>query len=114
MGQTITGTQNMGIQACTKHIIGYEQETARLATYTEFGATSIVVAPYSSNIGDRTMHELYLWPFYNAIRAGVSSVMFCYNRINGSQARQNSKALIGLLKEELGFQGYVMSNWVGV
>jgi beta-glucosidase len=37
--------------------------------------------------------------------------MCSYNRINGSYACQNSKVLNGLLKGELGFQGYVMSDW---
>lgn len=38
-------------------------------------------------------------------------VQCSYNRLNGSYACQNSKAINGLLKEELGFQGYVMSDW---
>lgn len=76
MEQTIIGMQDSGVQACAKHIIGYEQESARVASYTETGGTTVVVAPYSSNINDRTMHELYLWPFYNAVRAGVASVMW--------------------------------------
>lgn len=59
------------------------------------------------------MHELYMWPFANAVRAGVASIMCSYNRINGTYACENSKALNGYLKEELGFQGYVMSDWGG-
>lgn len=55
-----------------------------------------------------------MWPFANAIRAGASSVMCSYNRVNGSYACQNSKLLNGLLKEELGFQGYVMTDWEGL
>lgn len=39
--------------------------------------------------------------------------MCSYNRINSSYACQNSKTLNGLLKGELGFQGYVMSDWLG-
>lgn len=54
-----------------------------------------------------------MWPFANAVHAGVSAVMCSYNRINGSYACQNSKTLNGLLKDELGFQGYVMSDWGG-
>jgi len=51
-----------------------------------------------------------MWPFANSVRAGVASIMCSYNRLNGSYACQNSKALNGLLKDELGFQGYVMSD----
>ena len=57
------------------------------------------------------MHELYLWPFADAVRAGVGSVMCSYNQVNNSYASQNSKMLNGLLKAELGFQGFVMSDW---
>jgi hypothetical protein len=38
----------------------------------------------SSNLDDKTMHETYLWPFANAVRAGTSAVMCSYQRINGS------------------------------
>lgn len=65
----------------------------------------------SSNVDDRTIHELYLWPFADAVKAGVASVMCSYNQVNGSQACENSKILSGLLKSELDFQGYVMSDW---
>lgn len=38
----------------------------------------------SSRVDDRSMHELYLWPFADSVKAGVSSVMCSYNKINGS------------------------------
>jgi beta-glucosidase len=65
----------------------------------------------SSNIDDKTMHELYLWPFADAIRAGVGSIMCSYQQVNNSYACQNSAVLNHLLKNELGFQGFVMSDW---
>ncbi|RAL66098.1 hypothetical protein DID88_005756 [Monilinia fructigena] len=65
------------------------------------------------NVEDRTLHELYMWPFYNAIRSGVANVVCSYNRVNQSYACQNSKLLNGLLKTELGFQGFVVSDWMG-
>lgn len=55
-----------------------------------------------------------MWPFANAVRANAASFMCCYQRVNGSYGCQNSKILNGLLKEELGFQGYVMSDWYAV
>lgn len=60
------------------------------------------------------MHELYLYPFSDAVRAGVVSVMCSYNQINNSYACQNSAVINGLLKDELGFQGYVVSDWGAV
>lgn len=60
------------------------------------------------------MHETYMWPFANAVRAGTASIMCSYQRLNGSYGCQNSKTLNGLLKTELGFQGYVVSDWYAV
>jgi beta-glucosidase len=57
------------------------------------------------------MHELYLWPFQEAVYAGSGNIMCSYNRINNSYASQNSKALNGILKTEIGFQGFVVSDW---
>lgn len=70
-----------------------------------------MVEAISSNIDDKTLHEAYMWPFYDAIKAGTGSIMCSYNRLNNSYACQNSKAQNGLLKGELGFQGWVVSDW---
>jgi beta-glucosidase len=45
---------------------------------------SLVKPGLSSNLDDRTMHELYLWPFAEGVRSGVGSVMIGYNAVNGS------------------------------
>lgn len=50
-------------------------------------------------------------PFQDAVHAGTANIMCSYNRLNNSGACQNSKALNGLLKTELGFQGFVVSDW---
>lgn len=102
--ESIKGTQAAGVMACTKHYILNEQEHFRQ------GGTNLSDA-ISSNIDDVTMHELYLWPFADAIRAGTASVMCSYNQVNNSYACQNSQTLNKLLKSELGFQGFVMSDW---
>lgn len=70
-----------------------------------------ITDPISSNIDDTTLHELYLWPFADAVRAGLVSVMCSYNRINNSDSCQNSYLQNYILKEELGFQGFIMSDW---
>lgn len=105
---TVEAIQSVGVQGCIKHYIGNEQETHRSNTRTPNGTN---VAAMVSNIDDRTMHELYLWPFADTIKSGVASVMCSYNRINQTYACENSKSLNGLLKDELAFQGYVVSDW---
>ncbi|KAF2427523.1 beta-glucosidase [Tothia fuscella] len=106
-GETVIGLQKSVI-ASVKHFIANEQEKDRNPALPVIASWSNSV---SSNIDDRSMHELYLWPFQDAVKAGAGSVMCSYNRVNNSYACQNSKTLNGLLKTELGFQGFVVSDW---
>jgi beta-glucosidase len=87
--------QDAGVQACAKHFIGNEQERNR--------------ETMSSNIDDRTLHELYLWPFADSVKAGVASFMCSYNKVNGTWACENDKLINGILKGELNHQGYMAS-----
>ncbi|KAH9898580.1 beta-glucosidase [Cubamyces lactineus] len=95
--ETITGIQSAGVQACAKHYINNEQEHFRDSS--------------SSNVDDRTEHELYSYPFMRSVQANVASVMCSYNQINGTFSCENDKTLNGILKGEFGFQGYVTSDW---
>ncbi|CAI7676819.1 unnamed protein product [Penicillium discolor] len=97
MEETIQGMQDSGVQACAKHWLGNEQEHNR--------------ETMSSNIGDRATHELYVWPFMNAVRANVASVMCSYNKLNETWACESDALLNDLMKNELGFPGYIMSDW---
>ncbi|KAK3295434.1 glycosyl hydrolase family 3 N terminal domain-containing protein [Chaetomium fimeti] len=110
MSETVKGTQDAGVIACAKHFIGNEQENFRQVGEAQ-GYGHNITETLSSNIDDRTMHELYLWPFADAVRAGVGSVMCSYQQVNNSYGCQNSKLMNDLLKNELGFQGFVMSDW---
>ncbi len=65
----------------------------------------------SSNVDDRTQHEIYVAPFLRSVMAGVTSVMCSYNLVNGTYACENNNTINGILKDELGFQGFVMSDW---
>lgn len=104
--QTIRGIQDSGVMATAKHYVANEQEHFRQSW--EWGTPNAI----SSNVDDRTMHEVYAWPFAESVRAGVASVMCSYNQLNNSYACQNSKLLNGILKDELGFQGFVQSDWL--
>lgn len=104
--ETIKGIQSQGVIATAKHFVGNEQEHFRQAW--EWGRPNAI----SSNMDDRTLHEMYGWPFAESIRAGVGSVMCSYNQVNNSYACQNSKLMNGILKDEMGFQGFVQSDWL--
>jgi beta-glucosidase len=104
--QTIKGIQDEEVMATAKHYVANEQEHFRQAW--EWGIPNAI----SSNIDDRALHEIYVWPFADSVKAGVASVMCSYNQVNSSYACQNSKLLNGILKDELGFQGFVQSDWL--
>ncbi|KAH7248226.1 glycosyl hydrolase family 3 N terminal domain-containing protein [Fusarium solani] len=108
MDATIRGVQSEGVQTCSKHYVGNDQETQRTNTFLPDGTE---IEATSSNIDDRTLHELYVWPFADAVKAGTTSVMCSYNRVNQTYACENERLLNGILKTELGFQGYIMSDW---
>eukprot|EP00026_Physarum_polycephalum_P003732 Phypoly_transcript_03746.p1 GENE.Phypoly_transcript_03746~~Phypoly_transcript_03746.p1 ORF type:complete len:751 (+),score=112.06 Phypoly_transcript_03746:59-2311(+) len=95
--QSVWGIQSQGVIATAKHYIGNEQEHYRT---TE-----------TSDIDDRTIHEIYAYPFLQSVLAGVGSVMCSYNQVNGTYACQNNRTLNQILKGEFGFLGFVQSDW---
>ncbi|KAK3677858.1 hypothetical protein LTR78_001953 [Recurvomyces mirabilis] len=103
MRAVTTGLQQQGVIAQAKHCLLNEQEYRR---NPESMGESM-----SSNVDDRTIHELYAFPFMDALHAGVASLMCSYQRTNNSYGCQNSKLLNGILKTELGVQGFVTSDW---
>ncbi|KAM0715730.1 hypothetical protein Q7P37_009230 [Cladosporium fusiforme] len=99
MGKAVEGMNSAGVVTVGRHLLMNEQETNRSSS-----------THYSSNANDKTIHELYLWPFADAVRAGMGAVMCAMNRVNGTLSCENSKLINGLLKEELGFPGLVMPD----
>jgi beta-glucosidase len=93
----VLGIQSQGLVATAKHYVGNEQETNRMTI--------------SSIVDDRTLREIYVPPFAASVQAGAGAVMCSYNQVNGTFACENSATLTHLLKEELGFKGFVMSDW---
>ncbi len=94
----IQGIQSQpGMMANAKHFVLNEQETDRKNN--------------SSEVDERTLREIYLPPFVSAIEAGVGSFMCSYNRVAAVHACENKRLLTDLLKDELGFDGFVMSDW---
>ncbi|CAO3580615.1 unnamed protein product [Absidia cylindrospora] len=94
--ETITGVQSQGVISTAKHYILNDQEKNR--------------HEQSSNIDDRTLHEIYLWPFARSVEAGVGSVMCSYNKVNGTSACENDM-MNRILKDELDFKGFIQTDW---
>ena len=103
----VQGLQDQGVVATAKHYICNEQETNRLYGIED----GSIPKGYSANLDDKTMHEIYLWPFASSVAAGAGSVMCSFNQINGTPACQNDKAQNRLLKGELEYLGNIMSDW---
>ncbi|CAA7270033.1 unnamed protein product [Cyclocybe aegerita] len=95
--ETILGLQEGGIIACAKHLVANEQEHKRTTS--------------TSDIDDRTMHEIYAHPFLRSVMAGVGSMMCSYNQVNGTYACDNDKVMNDIVKREYGFQGFIMTDW---
>ena len=99
LGPEVKGVQGEGMIATLKHWIENDFENNR-------GSASV-------KIDDQTLHETELQAFEQGIKAGAGSVMCSYNRINDVYGCGNSRTLQEVLKNELGFKGYVMSDWGG-
>jgi beta-glucosidase len=95
----IKGIQSQGPIANANMYLTMQQETDR------FHIDSIV--------DERTLREIYLPPFRAAVSSGVGSVMCAYIKTNGVYSCENPHVLNGLLKTQLGFPGWVMSDWGG-
>lgn len=95
----VTGQTNAGVVAGVRHFLLYEQETNRMGQ----GQTEA----YSSNADDKTLHEVYMWPWSDAIQAGAMAVMCAMPRVNDTYSCSNNELLEGKLKTDLGFAGFV-------
>jgi beta-glucosidase len=92
----IRGIQSQHVMAQVKHFVAYDSMSGNIF------------------VDDQTLHEVYVAPFEAAIKAGVSSIMCSYNRINGAFACGNESTLTKILRQEIGFRGFVTSDWGAV
>lgn len=93
----IKAVQDRGIIATPKHWLNNNQEIYRQSMNIE--------------VSDRAQHEIYMPVFKAAFDAGAASVMCSYNKVYGQYACENEKLLRELLREQLGFRGYIVSDW---
>lgn len=101
---------------------GYQGEslsdgTTILATAKHFiadGGTAGGRDRGESTLSDAELREIHLPPYVDSVAAGVGSVMTSYSSVNGKKMHGNGELIQGLLREELGFAGFVVSDWAGL
>ncbi|GJN89738.1 hypothetical protein Rhopal_002727-T1 [Rhodotorula paludigena] len=106
----VLGMQEQGVVGLVKHWVGNEQEYLRTGAL-EGGYSNNLTYTVDTYIDRATVHELYAWPFAEAVRAGTGAVMCSYNLYNGASACESDELLNELLKQELNFGGFVISDW---
>ena len=90
------------VMACAKHLIGGGEP---------FGGLN--ASPM--DMSERKMRELHLPPFVVAVKeAGVATVMTAHNELNGVPCHANRWLIEDLLRDELGFDGFIVSDWMDI
>ena len=94
----IRGIQENGVAACPKHFAVNSQELRRMAM--------------DSVVDERTLREIYLAGFEIAVKEGKPrSIMSSYNKVNGTYANENAHLLKEILRDDWGFDGFVVTDW---
>jgi len=108
------------VLACAKHFVG--DGGAQWGTvdrkpwmdwWDGWGA-SWSIDQGDARIPERELRERHLAPYLNAIAAGAMSIMASYSSWNGSRLHSHAGLLTTVLKQELGFEGFIISDWMGV
>ncbi len=97
MGTSMIAGLQKHVMACAKH----------------FACNSIEKSRFYVNVSidERTLREVYLPHFKKCVDAGVASIMSAYNRVNGKYCGHNSHLLRDILKDDWGFEGFVISDF---
>lgn len=98
LGAALTRGVQRHVMACVKHYALNSMENARFKT-------DVMIDP-------RALHEVYLAHFRAVVDVGVASVMSAYNSVNGEWCGQNRALLTGILKEQWGFEGFVITDFI--
>ncbi|AIQ34485.1 glycosyl hydrolase family 3 [Paenibacillus sp. FSL R5-0345] len=100
-GNHIKGVQSEGVGTSLKHFAANNQEHRRMSV--------------DAVVDERTLREIYLASFEGAVKNGQPwSVMCSYNRVNGEYASESEFLLTKILREEWGYEGFVVSDWGAV
>ncbi|KAL6237503.1 putative beta-glucosidase D [Aspergillus navahoensis] len=106
-------TSSAGAMPSSSSMPGGSEMGGGMAGDGASSSSSSSSAPYSSNADDKTLHETYLWSFYDAVHSGLGGVMCAMTKVNGTLSCESSSLLMDILKTELGFPGMVWPDTNG-
>lgn len=92
---------NDAILSCTKHYLGD-------------GGTTDAIDQGNTEIDEETLRKIHLPGYIAAIKENTGSIMTSYSSWNGSKLHGHKYLINDLLKEELKFKGFVISDWAGI
>jgi beta-glucosidase len=97
----IDGVQSKNVGTSVKHYLANNQETRRMSV--------------SAETDERTMREIYMSAFETPVKEARSWTVMCsYNKVNGEYVAESKRYLTDILRNEWGFEGFVMSDWGAV
>ena len=98
-GRQLSGATS--VLACAKHFLAD-------------GGTTNGVDQGNAVCDEATLRKVFLPPYVAAVKAGVGSIMVSYSSWNGTKMHGNKYLLTGVLKDELGFKGFLISDWAAI
>ncbi len=110
------GSDPAAVAAMTTMVDGF-QDAGVLATAKHFladGGTAGGVDQGDARIGEDVLRAVHLPPYVAAVDRGVGSVMVSFSSWNGQKMHGNRDLVTGVLKDELGFDGFVVTDWAGI
>jgi beta-glucosidase len=99
-GDQLSGVP-VSVLACAKHFVGD-------------GGTTSGVDQGNAVCDEATLRKVYLAPYRAAIKAGAGSIMVSYSSWNGEKMSGNKYLLTDVLKNEMGFKGFLISDWAAI
>ena len=98
LGAALTRGVQRHAMACVKHFACNSMENARFKV--------------DVTVDDQALHEVFLPHFRRIVDEGVATVMSAYNAVNGEWCGESAPLLTDVLRDEWGFQGFVISDWI--
>lgn len=97
----VLGGNRTSVLACAKH-------------YVADGGTTDGINEGNAQMSEKELRDIHLKPYYDAIKAGVGSIMVSYSSWNGKKMSENKYLLTTVLKGEMGFKGFLVSDWAAI